>query len=174
MVVIRERDLADATIGALFDELLPLRGEGVRLLVSRRLDVARAYGLDGVHLAADAIPVREARAWLGPEAWIGYSAHSGDEAREVATAGANYVTLSPIYPTSSKPGAEPRGTDWLDRATRGLSIPALALGGITARRVGEVVRAGAWGVAVVSGVGAAPDVEEAAREMQRAIEEAAA
>ena len=172
MVVIRERDLPDARLGSLVEELLPLRGEGLRLLVSRRLDVARAYGLDGVHLAADATPVREARDWLGPEAWLGYSAHSGEEAREVATAGADYVTLSPIYPTSSKAGAEPRGTDWLAQATRDLPIPALALGGITARRVGEVVRAGAWGVAVVSSVGAALDVEEAAREMQRSIEEA--
>jgi thiamine-phosphate pyrophosphorylase len=171
MVVIRERDLADAELGALLEELLPLRRKGVRLLISRRLDIARAYGLDGVHLASDAIPVREARSWLGPRAWIGYSAHSPEEARRVATEGSSYVTLSPIYPTGSKAGADPRGVDWLSTATRDLPIPALALGGVTPERVGEVLRAGAWGVAVVSAVGGAPNVEEAARRMARAVEE---
>jgi thiamine-phosphate pyrophosphorylase len=174
MVVIRERDLSDAKLGELVEELLPLREEGVRLLVSRRLDVARAYGLDGVHLGVDAVPVREARRWLGPEACIGYSAHSPEEARDAEAAGSSYVTLSPIYTTRSKPGAGARGPGWLARATSGLSIPALALGGVTAKRVAETVGAGAWGVAVVSAVGAAPDVKEAAREMVQAIEEATA
>jgi thiamine monophosphate synthase len=82
------------------------------------------------------------------------------------------VTLSPIFGTTSKPGAEPRGVAWLSSATRGLSVPVLALGGITAERVREVVDAGAWGVAVVSAIGAAPNVEQAAQEMRRAIEEA--
>jgi thiamine-phosphate diphosphorylase len=172
MVVIRERSLSDGELGSLVEDLHPLGEEGVRLLISRRLDVARGYGLDGVHLAADAIPVREARRWLGPEAWIGYSAHSREEAMRVAEEGADYVTLSPIFATTSKPGAQPRGVDWLAEATRGLSVPVLALGGITADRVGSVVRAGAWGVAVVSAIGAAPDVEEAAREMKQALEEA--
>lgn len=172
MVVIRERGLPDSELGSLLEALLPLRQEGTRLLVSRRLDVARGYGLDGVHLAADAVSVREARAWLGPQAWIGYSAHSEEEAQRIAGDGADYVTLSPIFVTTSKPGAEPRGLGWLSRATRELPVPVLALGGITANRVGEVVQAGAWGVAVVSAIGAAPNVEQAAREMRRAIEEA--
>ena len=174
LVVLRERSLSDARLGELVASLASVRRDGLRLVISRRLDLARAHGLDGVHLAADAVPTPVARRWLGPQALIGYSAHSGEEARQVATAGANYVTLSPIYPTSSKPGAEPRGTEWLARATADLAIPALTLGGITAERVGAVVRAGAWGVAVVSGVGAAPNVEEAAREMNRAMEEATA
>lgn len=172
MVVIRERGLSGARLGALAEALLPLREKGVRLLVSRRLDVALAYGLDGVHLAADAVPVARARRRLGPDALIGYSAHSGAEARAVAGEGASYVTLSPIYPTESKPGAEAKGASWLGEAVSGLRIPALALGGVTPERVGEVVRSGAWGIAAVSAIGAAPNVEGAARMMQDAIEEA--
>ena len=174
LVVLRELDLPDVELGALLEQILPLQASGVRLCQSRRLDVARAYGLDGVHLAADAVAVEEARGWLGPEAIIGYSAHSAREAQKAAAAGASYVTLSPVFATLSKPGVEPRGTPWLSEATRSLPIPVLALGGVTCDRVPQVLRAGAWGVACVAAIGGAPDVEEAARRMADAIEEATA
>ena len=95
-VVLRERSLETAALGQLIEDLEPLRATGLRVLVSRRLDLARAFGLDGVHLAAGAVPIPEARTWLGADAWIGYSAHSGAEARRAAREGASYVTLSPI------------------------------------------------------------------------------
>jgi thiamine-phosphate pyrophosphorylase len=164
-VVLRERHWEVSEWRALCSELAELRAQGLRLVASRRLDLARALGLDGVHLGAEAVPVREARAWLGPDAWIGYSAHSGAEAKRAAEEGASYVTLSPVYATSSKPGAEGRGCAWLAEELRGLDVPAFALGGITAQRVPEVRAAGAWGVAVVSAIGAAPDPERAAREL---------
>jgi thiamine-phosphate pyrophosphorylase len=172
MVVLRAPGAPGALLSAWIEALEPLRSEGLRVLVSRRLDLARAFDLDGVHLAADAVPVSEARAWLGPGAWIGYSAHSGDEALRVEREGASYVTLSPIYPTESKPGAAGRGEAWLARATRGLRIPALALGGLRPSRVAAVLGAGAWGVAAVSALGAAPDVESAARDFAAALVEA--
>ncbi len=171
MVVLRERQRDAASWRTLVTELAPLRGQGLRLLASRRLDLARALELDGVHLAADAVPVDEARAWLGPEACIGYSAHAGDEARAAARAGASYVTLSPIHATPSKPGVPGRGLDWLARATRGLEVPALALGGMTPERVGPALSAGAWGVAAVSAIGAADDPERAARAFVQALGE---
>ena len=170
-VVLRERRLSTAELAALIEATLPLRERGVRLLVSRRLDLARAYGLDGVHLAADAVPVARARAWLGPAALVGYSAHSGAEARRVADEGASYVTLSPIYATASKPGAPGRGLAWLLQATRDLQIPALALGGVTPARTEGMLKAGAWGVAAVSAIGASPDPAAAARAFGRVITE---
>jgi thiamine-phosphate pyrophosphorylase len=87
----------------------------------------------------------------------------------MAKEGASYVTLSPIYPTASKPGVPARGPGWLAEAIKGLGIPALALGGMTAARTREVLEAGAWGIAAVSAIGAAPDVELAAREFRNAI-----
>lgn len=163
-VIVREREP-----GPLLSLLEPLRTRGLRVLVSRRLDLARAYALDGVHLAADAVPVAEARAWLPPGTWIGYSAHSGAEARRVEGCGASYVTLSPIHATGSKPGARGRGTAWLRESLAGLGIPALALGGVTPGRAEEILQAGAWGVAAVSALGAAPDVGRAARAFREAI-----
>jgi len=170
-VVVRERSLPDAALGALLGRLQPLRAAGLRLVVSRRLDLARAYGLDGVHLASDAIPICEARSWLGADALIGYSAHSGPEARHAEKEGASYVTLSPIYPTSSKPGVPGRGPTWLAEAVRGLRLPVLALGGLKPARAREVLEAGAWGIAAVEAIGAAPDVELAATEFRNAIAE---
>lgn len=169
LVILRERTLPKKALGALLETLLPLREQGLKLVIGRRLDLARAYALDGVQLAADAVPVREARAWLGPDALIGYSAHSGPEARRAEKEGASYVTLSPIYPTSSKPGAPGRGPAWLAEAVRGLGLPVLALGGLTPARTREVLEAGAWGVAAVTAIGAAPDVEGAAMEFRNAI-----
>jgi thiamine-phosphate pyrophosphorylase len=113
--------------------------------------------------------VAEARAFLGPEAWIGYSAHERAEAQRAAAQGASYVTLSPIYATGSKPGAEPRGCAWLREAAAGLPLPVLALGGVTAARVAELLRAGAAGVVAIEALGAAPDPEQAAREFRRAL-----
>jgi thiamine-phosphate pyrophosphorylase len=172
LVILREPDAKAAEVADWMQALAPFRASGLRVLASRRLDWARAFGMDGVHLAADAIPVAEARGWLGPEALIGYSAHSAAEARRVEQSGASYVTLSPIYPTGSKPGAPGRGESWLAEATRELGIPALALGGLRPSRVPGVLGAGAWGVAAVSALGAAADIEAAAGDFAAALLEA--
>jgi thiamine-phosphate pyrophosphorylase len=169
LVVLRERDWSGADWTEAARRLEPLRARGLRVVASRRLDCARALALDGVHLGAEAVPVAEARAFLGANALVGYSAHDAAEARAAADAGASYVTLSPIYPTGSKPGAAARGAAWLREATRGLAVPALALGGLTAARVAEVRAAGAHGVAAVGALGGAPDPEAAAHEFRRAL-----
>jgi thiamine-phosphate pyrophosphorylase len=170
-LVLREPSLEARALGALCDALAGERARGLRVLVSRRLDLARAFELDGVHLARDAVPVAEARAWLGREALIGYSAHEADEAREAERSGASYLTLSPIHPTDSKPGVPGRGAAWLARAVRGLRIPALALGGMTPERTREVIQFGAHGVAAVSAIGRAPDPAQAARAFRAKLEE---
>jgi len=170
-VLLRERALPTTELAQLVAALAPLRAAGLRMLISRRLDLARALGLDGVQLTADAVPVAEARAWLGADRLIGYSAHGPDEARRAAREGASYVMLSPIYSTESKPGAVARGPEWLQEITPDLAIPALALGGMTPERTHEVCKAGAWGVAAVSAIGAAPNVAGAARRFSRSLAE---
>jgi thiamine-phosphate pyrophosphorylase len=174
LVVLRERALADTDWCELVARLEPLRRAGLRVVASRRLDLARALALDGVHLAADAVPVADARAWLGPDALIGYSAHGGAEARRAGKDGADYATLSPIWPTDSKPGSPGRGTAWLAAAVAEAGLPVLALGGVTRARAPEAVHAGAHGVAAVSAIGAAADVAAAARGLADALAEARA
>jgi thiamine-phosphate pyrophosphorylase len=170
LVVVRELEWEARDWRALCAALQAPRSRGLKLVASRRLDLVRAFALDGVQLGADGIAVHEARAWLGPSAWIGYSAHSGAEAAAAARAGADYAMLSPVYATASKPGAAGRGCDWLAAELRDLQIPVLALGGVTAARAAEVCAAGAWGVAAVSAIGAAADPERAAREFCKVLD----
>ena len=169
LVVLRERDWTGAEWTEAARRLEPARARGLRVVASRRLDVARALGLDGVQLGLEAVSVSEARGFLGRDALIGYSAHDGDEARRAAADGASYVMLSPVYETDSKPAAAARGCAWLRQASADLPVPALALGGLTVARVAEVLAAGAFGVAAVAALGAAPDPEAAAREFRHAL-----
>ena len=174
-VLLRERALGARELGALCDALAPLREKGLRVFVSRRLDQALALGADGVQLTADGVPVAQARAWLARVApgglTLGYSAHSLAEAADVAAQGADYAMLSPIFATDSKPGAASLGLEELARASRALPIPVVALGGLTPARAAAVLRAGAHGVAAASGIGAARDVEDAARAFHRSLTE---
>jgi thiamine-phosphate pyrophosphorylase len=169
LVVLREREWTGAEWTEAVRRLEPVRARGLRVVASRRLDVARALGLDGVQLGLEAVSVSEAREFLGRDALVGYSAHDGDEARRAAAEGASYVMLSPIYATDSKPLAPARGCDWLRQASADLPVPALALGGLTVARVAEILAAGAFGVAAVAALGAATDPEAAAREFRRAL-----
>jgi len=159
---------------ALLRELEPVRERGLRLLVSRRLDLARAYALDGVQLTADSIGLARARELLGTEPWIGYSAHSTSEARMAEREGADYVMLSPVFGTASKPGVSPLGLDVLRSASRALAIPVLALGGVTPDQTRGILSCGAWGIAAVSALGAAADVATAALHFSRTVAESTA
>ena len=92
---------------------------------------------------------------LGPAALVGLSAHSLADVADAHAAGADYVTLSPIYPSASKPGyGPPLGPDAIERAAQ-IGIPVLALGGITASNAAAAMNAGAAGVAVMGSVMAA-------------------
>ena len=124
------------------------RSTGCKVVVNDRADVARAAGADGVHLRASGIPVRRARA-MGPRGWIvGRSAH--DHAEMLAAADADYVVYGTVFATGSKPGVVGQGIDRLAAATRAVSCPVLAIGGVTLERLPELSRCGASGIAAIS------------------------
>ena len=138
------------------------RSEGVLLIVNDRPDVARIVGADGVHVGQDDIGPRPIRALLGPDAIVGLSTH--DLAQVVAAAGepVDYVAIGPVFPTLTKVRPDPVvGVELLSRARSRLSLPLVAIGGITRENARAVVEAGADGVAVVSGLMAAPDLSSA-------------
>jgi thiamine-phosphate pyrophosphorylase len=149
---LRDRDLPPAERRALAQRLLALtRPRGAYLSIGGDIDLAAALAVDGVHLAAGA-PVAAARARLGASALIGVSAHCEADVAAAAAAGADYATLSPIFPTASKPGYGPAlGVATLGRATH-LDMPVLALGGVTPARAPECLEAGAAGIAVMGEV----------------------
>ncbi len=130
----------------------------VPLIVNDRVDVAIAAEADGVHLGQDDFPIEKARDLLGEDAVIGGTAKTLVQARQCVADGADYIGFGPIYATGSKADAGMvKGLEGLREMASGIHIPIIAIGGIGIENVGEVMRAGAHGIAVISAVCCQPD-----------------
>ena len=171
---VREKDLEHEEQVALLSRIVALgRSRGATITVHGDIEAAVAAGADGVHLPAGGSP-DQARARLGKQALIGLSAHNGVEAAAAASA-ADYVTLSPIFGSISKPGYGPAlGLQGLADAALRARVPIVALGGIVADNLGPCLAAGAAAVAVMGAVMAAADPEAATAAIVKALDEAAA
>jgi len=158
---LREKDLPAAERLALLRPLVTLgRHWEATVTVHQDLDAAVAAGADGVHLPSGG-SLQTARARL-PGGLIGASAHSAEEASALLQAGADYVTVSPVFTTASKPGYGPViGLDGLAEITARISGAVVALGGITADTAPFCLAAGAHGVAVMGEVMRAQDPQAA-------------
>lgn len=141
---------------------------GVRLIVNDDVAVAGAAGADGVHLGQSDASVAQARESLGPDAIIGLSVESIEQARAGAALDIDYIAASPVFATPTKTDtASPLGLEGV-RAIRQLTDkPLVAIGGINSANALEVLQAGADGLAVISAIMAAPDPRQAAREFRR-------
>jgi thiamine-phosphate pyrophosphorylase len=146
--------------------LIPvIRQWGGLIIVNDRADVASATGAHGVHLGQDDLPVGLARRVLKPEQWLGCSTHNLDQLQHADVSPADYVAFGPVFPTNSKEPPDPTvGLDGLAHARQATSKPLVAIGGITVGNVRQAVQQGADFVAVISGLLAAPDLAERARE----------
>ena len=151
----------------------PIKEAGGRLIINDRCDVALAVGADGVHLGQEDLPLAEAREILGPEKLIGISTHTIAQAVEAQKGGADYIGFGPIHPTRSKVDPQPCvGLSELRDVRARVSIPIVAIGGITSANVGEVLAAGADYVAALSAILAAQDPGAALLEMLETIQPA--
>lgn len=146
---------------------------GAWLFINDRIDLALAVRARGVQLGRGSLPVQAARALLGPECAIGYSAHGVDEAASAAANGAGLVVLGTIWETPSHPGREGAGIERVRSACGRLAVPLIAIGGVTPARAAEARAAGAHGVAVLRGVWSAADPVGAAVDYVKAMEGAA-
>ncbi len=143
---------------------------GGRVIVDDRVHVAVAAKADGAHVGADDLPVAAARRVLGHGAVLGGTARDPETAIAQQAAGASYVGVGPVYPTSSKDGLPaPLGPAGLSRVAAAVDVPVIAISGVTAARVPELVEAGAYGVAVISAVASASDPAVAVTELLDAI-----
>ena len=162
-VQLREKDLDAKSLVELAGEVLSLtRKHGALLFINDRVDLVLALGADGVHLRSDSMPIKDARRMLGPNCLIGVSVHNIEEVLKAETDGADFAVLGPIYDTPSKrPFGNPIGLRALEEASQQSHIPIFAIGGISLPRVQEVRRAGARGVALISAIFLAEDVQSA-------------
>jgi thiamine-phosphate diphosphorylase len=131
--------------------------------------VARAVGAAGVHLPETIGSVAAARAALGPRALVGRSVHDVAGAQRATAEGTDYLILGTIYATVSKPGRAPAGLELVRAVAAAVCTPIIAIGGIDETNAAATIAAGAWGIAVMSGVLRAPDPADAVRRLRAAI-----
>lgn len=160
-----------AEVLAVAEALRDLTSQGsATLVINDRVDIALAVGADAVHLGADDLPVEVARRLLGPRVLIGRSTHSLEEAITAASAGADYIGFGPIFPTSTKVLTDaPQGLDRLRRVRSRISIPIVAIGGITEETAPAVRAAGADATAMIGEIARASEVTEKVRRLVAAL-----
>ena len=148
-----------------------LAGSRTRLIIDDHLALAIVLGADGVHLGQNDLPAETARAAVTGGFQIGVTAPTVDLARRAESDGADYIGYGPIFRTRSKsnPGSE-KGLDLLATVSSAVSIPVIAIGGITPANTAAVMQAGAHGVAVMTAISLAPDPASATAEFRTIID----
>ena len=167
MVQLREKECPTGEFVALAKRLKALLAPlGVPLIINDRVDVALAVDADGVHIGQSDMPYDVARRLLGKEKIIGLSVENFSDLEVANTLDVDYVGISPVYGTPTKSDtAEPFGLEGLRRAVEMSVHPTVAIGGMNAQTIGEVIAAGADGVAVVSAICSAPSPRKATEEL---------
>ena len=141
----------------------------VPLLINDRIDVALACKAAGVHLGQDDIPPSVARAILGPDAIIGVSAHSCEEALAAEKDGADYLGVGAVFPTNSKDDASEVGLNMLKEIRQISKLPIVGIGGINAQNYTQVRAAGAQGAAIISGILGVNNIEDEVSKIKMTI-----
>ncbi|MHA6529601.1 thiamine phosphate synthase [Paenibacillus sp. BAC0078] len=166
---LREKHLSARELLSLTEQLIRAGISAAKLIINDRLDVALAAGAGGVQLAWHSLPPAAARA-AAPGLRLGRSVHSAEEAAEAGRQGADYCLFGHVFATACKHGQQERGLDLLRAAVRTSSIPLIAIGGIEPGNAGRIVRQGAAGIAVMSGICSSADPVAAAKAYRAAVQ----
>ena len=161
-VQVREKHLDGGALRARAEAVLAAAAGRAAVVVNDRVDVALAAGADGVHLGQSDLSALDARRLAGPDLIVGVSTSRLAEAEAAAAAGADYCGVGPMFPTTTKQKDDIVGPAYLREYLSWGGLPHLAIGGITAERLGPLVEAGAQGVAVTAAICAAADPGAAA------------
>jgi thiamine-phosphate pyrophosphorylase len=166
-VQLREKNLEEEKFMKEAVEIQALCKEyGVPFVVNDNVDIAVAMGADGVHVGQSDMEAGEVRAKLGPDKIIGVSANTVEQAVLAEKRGADYLGVGAVFPTGSKDDAEDVSFETLKAICEAVSIPVVAIGGITKENVWKLQGSGIDGVAVISAIFAQPDIEAATRELK--------
>lgn len=172
MIQVRERLLDDRALVAFVRDLVgATAGTDCQVIVNNRPDIALAAGAAGVHLKSGSLAAGDVRRIAPRPFVVGRSVHSEDEAAAAeAAGGCDYLVFGTIYPSSSKPDDHPvAGTDGLRRVCARVSLPVVAIGGITVARAGAVREAGAAGVAAISLFSESVEIQQAVTSLRNAL-----
>lgn len=165
-VQLREKHASFEETCALARDIMPIcRAHGVPFVINDDVEAALAVGTDGVHVGQEDMACAEARRRLGPGAIVGVSVRSVTEALLAQESGASYLGVGAVVPTSTKPDAVDVTLVELAAICQAVSIPVVAIGGLNARTVPILENSGADGIAVVSALFAADDIQSQAKEL---------
>jgi thiamine-phosphate pyrophosphorylase len=165
VVQVRHKDCTDRALYEFAARVVGIcDAAGATCIVNDRVDVAVAVGAAGTHLGAEDLPIGAARRVAGAGHLLGGTARNPRQARELVAAGADYLGVGPVYRSTTKTGLpEPMGAEGIAAVAEAVDVPVIAISGVTADRVGELLAAGAWGVAVVGAISGAADPAAATR-----------
>jgi len=170
-IQLRDKLLSTKELLPIAQELKKLCAEhNVLFIINDYLDLVLAADADGLHLGQDDLPIKVARKLLPIDKIIGSSTTTVDRAVAVESEGADYIAVGSIYPTPSKETAKVVGLDRLRQIRQAVTLPLVAIGGITKDNVGEVMTAGANSVAIISAILQAKDIAAAARQIVDELE----
>lgn len=172
MIQLREKELGEEDLLREALALRPIcRRYGVPLIINDSVEVLLASGADGVHIGQKDGDVAAIRQRIGPEKILGVSAHNVEEALAAQAAGADYLGAGAVFTTGTKPEAGSLPYETLQAICRTVDIPVVAIGGISRENVSRLAGSGASGVAVVSAVFAAADIQQATKELKAQVQE---
>lgn len=165
-VQLREKELDEAAFLQEAKELWGLcRRYGVPFIVNDNVDVAQACGADGVHVGQEDMKAGEVRRRVGEDMILGVSVHTVEEARRAVRDGADYLGLGAVFPTSTKTDADQMSNETLRDICGAVEIPVVAIGGLNRDNILRLSGSGVDGVALVSAIFGAEDIEAACREL---------
>ena len=168
MVQLREKTLAAEAFAAEAAEVKALcHRYGVPLLIDDNVDVALESGADGVHVGIEDAPVEEIRARAGRDFIIGATAKTVEQARAAQAAGADYLGVGAVFPSPTKKNAVRITVEQLKAICAAVSIPAVAIGGIDLENISALKGGGMRGVAVISALFGAQDIQRAAEQLKQ-------
>lgn len=170
-VQLREKNLADSSILAEAREISALcKQYRVPFILNDNVALAAQCGADGVHLGQEDMDPAEARRILGPDAIIGVSAHNVAEAKAAVAAGADYLGCGAMFATTTKTNVTALPKETLRAICAAVPVPVVAIGGISEQNLLSLAHCGEAGVALVSAIFAAEDIEKECRELRRLAE----
>jgi thiamine-phosphate pyrophosphorylase len=166
LVQLRDKYLSDDELAAVANATRALCERlGVLLMVDDRPAVAAEVGADGVHIGQQDMPADAVRELVGPDMLIGLSTHSEGEIAAADPALVDYISVGPVYETTTKPGRDAVGVELVRHAAAHAPVPFFAIGGLRADNVEAVLAAGARRIAVSSAIARAEEPEAAARSL---------
>ena len=172
MVQLREKELQGEALEQEAREILALcRQYGVPLLINDDVMLAKKIGADGVHVGQDDMSAAKARELLGEDAVIGVTARTVEQALAAQEAGADYLGSGAVFGTSTKKDAKPMDPAYFQQICESVSIPVVAIGGVTLDNIRELEGRKMSGFAIVSGIFAAEDIETRTRDLWKAAQE---